>query len=252
MSMVVSKSQESAKAPSHLCPLVFVVHADGSMRGSLERLIRGAGWRPEVFASAAGFLAHPRAAVPSCLVLDVHLPDMSGLELQKLVLDRAELQIIFVTGCGEVSEAVRAMKGGAFDFFSKGFAEEALLNAIRQAIGRSRGALVVEAQARVFESRYAALSQREREVMALVISGRLNKQIGAELGISEVTVKAHRGNVMRKMQARTLAELLYAGEKLGLARLPPEPPARPPERHPARFIERRPFHDAQQARSVTF
>src|SRR5579863_6421972 len=198
----------------HLTPIVFVVDDDVSVRESLELLVRCEGWRPETFASAQEFLACPRALVPSCLVLDVSLPGLNGLELQKRVAgERTEMPIIFITGYGDVPMTVQAMKAGAVEFLTKPFNDEVLLTAIRAALDRSRVALSLEAEMRVLRDRYASLSQRERQVMALVVSGLLNKQIGGELGISEITVKAHRGKVMQKMQADSLAGLVRMAAK---------------------------------------
>ena len=195
-------------------PIVFVVDDDLSVRESLEMLIQFAGWQPETFASAEEFLAHPRVLTPNCLVLDVSLPDLNGLDLQKIVADRIEMPIIFITGYGDVPMTVRAMKAGAVEFLTKPFAEEALLSAIRHAIERSQTALGNEAEMRALRDHYASLSPREREVMALVVSGLLNKQVGFELGISEITVKGHRGKVMLKMKADSLADLVRIAERL--------------------------------------
>jgi FixJ family two-component response regulator len=190
-------------------PIVFVVDDDVSVRESLELLIGNAGWQPELFESAQQFLRRERVLVPSCLILDIALPGLSGLELQKhLAADRKDLPIIFITGHGDIAMTVQAMKAGALDFLTKPFCDDALLNAVGQAIERSRAALDHEAETRRLRDCYTSLSRREREVMALVVSGLLNKQVGSELGISEITVKAHRGQVMRKMNAGSLADLV--------------------------------------------
>ena len=197
-------------------PIVFVVDDDISVRESLELLIKTVGWRTETFASAQDFLARPRATVPCCLVLDVRLPGLSGLELQQRLTERTEMPIIFITGYGDVPMTVRAMKAGAVEFLTKPMKDDVLLEAIRQAIERSRAALERESQMQVLRDCYASLTPREREVMALVVSGLLNKQVGGELGISEITVKAHRGQVMRKMKADSLADLVTIAERLGV------------------------------------
>ncbi len=199
-------------------PVVFVVDDDISVRESLEALIRLEGWQPETFASARDFLAQPRIFAPSCLVLDVSLPDLSGLDLQKrIAADRIDMPIIFITGYGDVPMTVQAMKAGAVEFLTKPFEDDVLLRAIRHAIDRSHAALAHEAQLGALEDHYKSLSRREREVMALVVMGLLNKQIAGELGISEITVKAHRGQVMRKMKATSLADLVHMAARFDQA-----------------------------------
>jgi FixJ family two-component response regulator len=196
-------------------PIVFVVDDDISVRESLQLLIQCEGWHPETFASAQEFLDRPRSLVPSCLVLDVSLPGLNGLDLQKRVaVERPDMPIIFITGYGDVPTTVRAMKAGAVEFLTKPFSDDALLNAIRQAVERSRGALGYEAEMQALRNCYASLTHRERQVMALVVSGLLNKQVGGELGISEITVKAHRGKVMQKMEADSLAGLVKMAARL--------------------------------------
>jgi FixJ family two-component response regulator len=206
---------------SHATPIVFVVDDDVSVRESLELLIRWAGWQPETFASAQEFLSRPRVLAPSCLEHDVTLPGLNGLDLQKRVaVDRTDMPIIFITGYGDVPMTVQAMKAGAVEFLTKPFRDDVLLSAIRHALERSHTALRHEAEIQALRDCYASLSRREREVMALVVSGLLNKQVGGELGISEITVKAHRGNVMRKMEAHTFAELMTMATRLHLASAP--------------------------------
>jgi FixJ family two-component response regulator len=200
-------------------PIVFVVDSDPSIRESLELLVSAAGWRAETFASAQEFLARPRAVVPSCLILDVTLPDLDGLELQeRIASERTDMPIIFLTGIADIAMTVRAMKRGALEFLTKPFDAEALLIGIQQAIKRSEAALGRENQLHSLRTGYGSLTQREREVMTLVVSGLPNKQVGGELGISEITVKAHRGNVMRKMQANSLANLVNMASRLRVTR----------------------------------
>src|SRR5438874_271148 len=184
---------------SDVTSIVFVVDDDVSVRESLELLIRAAGWQPETFASALEFLSRPRPTVPCCLVLDVSLPGLSGLELQQQLAERTDMPIIFITGHGDVPMSVQAMKAGAVEFLTKPFGDDVLLTAVRNAIERSCNALRREAELRGLREAHASLRRREREVIAPVVAGPLNKQVGGELGISEITVKAHRGQVMRKM-----------------------------------------------------
>lgn len=202
-------------------PIVFVVDDDISVRESLELLIASAGWQPEIFASAQEFLHRPRSPVPNCLVLDLSLPGLSGLELQRrIAAERTDMPIIFITGYGDVPSTVQAMKAGATEFLTKPFSEDALLSAIRQALERSRDALSSEAEMQSLRKRYDSLTVRERQVMALVVSGLLNKQVGGELGISEITVKAHRGKVMQKMKADSLPALVTMAARLQIKSTP--------------------------------
>jgi len=202
-------------------PIVFVVDDDVSVRESLELLIRCAGWQPETFASAQEFLSRPLVPGPSCLVLDVSLPGLNGLDLQQRVaVERADMPIIFITGHGDIPMSVQAMKAGAVEFLTKPFGDEVLLGAIRNAIERSLAAVSREAEMRVLQNSYASLTPREREVMALVVSGLLNRQVGFQLGISEITMKAHRVKVMQKMEAHSLPDLVTMAAKLRVAPAP--------------------------------
>ncbi|MFZ0686721.1 MAG: response regulator transcription factor [Terriglobales bacterium] len=222
--MILSRSLGEAVGSSPMStvrPIVFIVDDDISVRESLELLIQNEGWQAETFASAQHFLDHPRTDLPSCLILDVSLPGLNGLELQQQIAAvRTDMPIIFITGHGDIPMSVRAMKAGAIEFLTKPFSDEALLSAIRQALQRSRLALSHEAEVRDLRNRHALLTPRERQVMALVVSGLLNKQIGGELGISEITVKAHRGQVMQKMKADSLASLVKMAATLRSARRP--------------------------------
>jgi len=208
-------------------PIVFVVDADVAVRESLELLIERSGWQARTFESAKEFLAQPRVPAPSCMVLDVALPGLSGLDLQKLVSDRTDMPVIFLTGHGDVAMTVQAMKAGALEFLTKPFRPEVLVAAIREALERSRQTLAREASMKSLRESYASLSRREREVMELVVSGLLNKQVGGELGISEITVKAHRGQVMRKMQADSLAALVKMAARLDVPAAWTAGPVRP-------------------------
>jgi FixJ family two-component response regulator len=196
-------------------PVVFIVDDDVSVRESLELLVANENWKPEIFASAQEFLNHARTLVPSCLVLDLSLPGVNGLELQKqLAAEHVDMPIIFISGYGDVPKSVQAMKGGALEFLTKPLDNDALISAIRSALQRSRLALAQNAEMKELRDRYASLTPREQQVMALVVSGLLNKQVGGELGISEITVKAHRGQVMQKMKANSLADLVRLAGKL--------------------------------------
>jgi FixJ family two-component response regulator len=214
MSSAEAGSRALPKPATQAVPVVFVVDDDISVRESLELMILQAGWHPRVFSSAEEFLAYPRFDGPSCLVLDVSLPDLNGLDLQKRIVDRTDMPIIFITGYGDVPTSVQAMKAGAAEFLTKPFNDDVLRNAIGQAIGRSQLELAREAELRALRNLQATLTPREREIMALVVTGRLNKQIAAELGISEITVKAHRGRVMRKMNVDSLADLVRVAAAL--------------------------------------
>lgn len=209
-------TEASTALKSQVKPIVFVVDDDVSVRESLDLLIEFAGWQPRVFASAEDFLVNPRVATPSCLVLDVSLPALNGLELQKLIGDRVEMPIIFITGHGDVPMTVQAMKSGAVEFLTKPFDDEALLSAIRHALKRSESVLDEQAEIRLLRSRYESLTPREQDVLKLVVAGMLNKQIGLKLDISEITVKAHRGKMMQKMKADSVADLVKTAVRLGL------------------------------------
>jgi FixJ family two-component response regulator len=218
-STIASRSIEVLTVPD-VTSIVFVVDDDISVRESLELLIRTAGWQPQTFATAREFLSFSRKTVPCCLVLDVTLPGLNGLDLQRQLAERTDMPIVFITGHGDIPMSVQAMKAGAVEFLTKPFRDDVLLNAIRGALERSRAALRRESEMRVLKNCYESLTPREREVMALVVSGLLNKQIGGDLGISEITVKAHRGQVMRKMRAASLPDLVTMAARLGLKPTP--------------------------------
>jgi FixJ family two-component response regulator len=194
--------------------LVVVIDDDVSVRESLELLIGAEGWLVETFASAADFLSRPRATVPCCLLLDMRLPGLSGLELQRQLAERTHIPIIFITGHVDVPTTVQAMKAGAFDFLTKPLKNDVVLASIRHALVRSRAALIDESEMQALRTCYGSLTRRERDVMALVVSGLLNKQVAGELGISEITVKAHRGQLMRKMKADSLPDLVRMAARL--------------------------------------
>ena len=218
--MIQSSALSSAtrsSATSDAIPRVFVVDDDISVRESLELLIRSAGWEAETYTCAEEFLARPEVSVPSCLVLDMQLPGVNGLDLQERVAtDRSGTPIVFITGHGDVPMTVRAMKAGAVEFLTKPLRDDVLLAAIAHAVQRSDAELRRGAELKMLRDRYASLTQREREVMALVVAGRLNKQVAAQLDISEITVKAHRAKVMRKMKARSLPDLVRIAANLGI------------------------------------
>jgi FixJ family two-component response regulator len=214
-SLMERTARREFPTPPLTTPIVFVVDDDISVRESLEMLLMYTGWRVETFACAREFLARPRTNVASCLVLDVSLPDLDGLDLQKRVaVDRKEMPIIFITGHGDIATSVRAMKAGAVEFLTKPVRDDVLVSAIRDAIDRSRTLLEREAEMRALRDCHASLSRREREVMAGVVTGRLNKQVAVALGITEITVKAHRGRLMRKMRADSVADLVRMAVRL--------------------------------------
>ena len=204
-------------------PVVFVVDGDESVRDALQTLIRSAGWEPRTAGSAREFLAQERVMTSSCLLVELDLPGSSGLDLQQLVADRTDMPVIFMSSRADIQATVRAMKSGAFEFLTKPVLPEVLLDAIRGALERSQAALRQLIRIHALQERYESLSRREREVMSLLVRGRLNKQVGGELGISEITVKAHRGRMMRKMHASSFAELvtmaasLHAGARASLS-----------------------------------
>jgi len=214
MKLEASKPAPSRVAASRRTPIVFVVDDDVSVRESLERLIGWAGWRPIACASASEFLKQPRVEVPNCLLLDVSLPDINGLDLQRLVADRIEMPIIFITGFGDVPLTVKAMKGGAVEFLTKPLNDDVLLNSIRGALERSDVLARREVATRLIQQRHASLTKREREVMSLIVAGLVNWRIATELGIRESTVKAHRIEIMRKMNARSLAHLVHMSARI--------------------------------------
>jgi len=219
MDLSIGCNEASAPATPNGRPTVYIVDDDVSVRESLEALICEAGWQPAVFSSAQDFLSHHHTAGPCCLILDVSLPDLNGLELQRQIgAEREDMPIIFITGYGDIPMSVHAIKAGALEFLTKPLGDEVLLNAVRDALQRSALALDVAADLQILRDRYASLSGREREVLALVVIGLMNKQVASELGISEVTVKAHRGRMMQKMKARSLADLVNIASRLGIRR----------------------------------
>jgi FixJ family two-component response regulator len=208
----------TSRPPAAATPLVSIVDDDAQARDALAELILARGWRVGTFASARAFLASPRAAGPGCLVLDVDLPDLDGLEVQRRVAaERPEMAVVFTTRCADVRVTVQAMKAGAVEFLAKPIRQGAFVEAVEHALDRSRRALAEHSRTAAVLEGYASLTPREREVMVLVVAGLLNKQVGGELGISEITVKAHRGQVMRKMKADSLPALVHMVDTLGVA-----------------------------------
>jgi FixJ family two-component response regulator len=220
LSIASSRAIDVVTLP-HVSSTVFVLDGDPSVRASLEPLVRAQGWKAETFSTAADFLSRPRIMTPCCLLLDIAPPGLTGLELQRRLATRTDMPIVFITDQGDVPTTVRAMKAGAFDFLTKPLEHDVLVAVLRHALERSRAVLHHESALQALRTRYVSLTPRERDVMALVISGLLNKQVAGELGISEITVKAHRGQVMRKMKADSLAGLVTMGARLGLRSVAP-------------------------------
>jgi FixJ family two-component response regulator len=215
MNRTVFCDEERASPVANTASTVFVVDDDISVRESLEFLIRDEGWQVETFSSAEEFINCPREFIPSCLVLDITMPGLNGLELQKrLAVDRPDIPIIFLTGSADIPMTVQAMKSGAAEFLTKPFSDSTLLSAVSKAVARSKALIALDAELRSLKARYARLTSREREVLALVFVGKANKEIACGLGISEITVKAHRGQMMRKMEAASLAELVNQAARL--------------------------------------
>ena len=232
---VMALEAEAEAVMSDAIPIVFVVDDDAAVRKSVERLLLSAGLRSEAFCSSQQFLARPRTSAPCCLVLDVNLPGLNGLDLQaRLAVERREIATIFVTACRDVAITVRAMKAGALDFLTKPFNAGDLLRAVRDAIERSRARLDREAELQPLRQRYESLTPREQEVMALVVAGHLNREVAGELGITEMTVKAHRGRLMRKMRANSLPHLVDMVTRLDHS----AHPMRAPSNAPSTMIER--------------
>ena len=202
-------------------PIVVVVDDDISVRESLELLIQNEGWRPALFESAQEFLERLPNIVPSCLILDVNLPDLSGLDIQQRMSDvKSSIPIIFVTGYGDIPTSVRAMKAGAAEFLTKPLDDAVVIQSIREAVLRGQANLKREGAQRQLQERFDSLTRREREVMIRVVKGLMNKQVGFQLDISEITVKAHRGKVMEKMQATTFVDLVNMAVRLGISTTP--------------------------------